>query len=78
MPYQNTPGNYSVLRSTGGQTIWLEIHISLGTISLETFCCPERLPDPRTEELPGVYLDMTWYLLTTDDIPFLQIKLISL
>ena len=32
-----------------GQTIRLEIHIGLGTISLETFCPPERLPDPRTE-----------------------------
>ena len=38
--------NFSYSR---GQTIWLEIHIGLGTISLETFCPPERLPDPRTE-----------------------------
>ena len=50
MPYQNKhPGNYWSGSYSRAQTIWLEIHIGLGNISLETSCPPERLPDPRTE-----------------------------
>ena len=79
MPYQNKCQVISGLVVIQGDKPYGLKFISVWEpYRFETFCPPERLPDPRTELLPGVYLDMAWFLLTTDDIPFLQIKLIYL
>ena len=56
-------------------------HIKINTRWLlvwELFVPIKDYQIPEQSSYLGVHLDMAWFLLTTDDIPFLQIKLISL